>query len=224
MRTSRSGMNSPLNQATRSFVRTDMETSIERLPIQHNRRTRARHAAPPRCSLDSTLRPVGKDHRTAHRNAVFAMPNSRSHTLVSEWALAGQGRTGVPVRSRPPSRTRPAVVDTTEQHAKDATLTSGGYQTHINVVQSRVREQFGAGPGKRYPPALEYDAAVGEAERVLYTLLIEQNRHTVPVDGADHLRDLRHHLRREAEERLVQHDKTRGAPQRPCNSHLLLLT
>jgi len=106
---------------------------------------------------------------------------------------------------------------------EDATLTSGGYQTHINVVQSRVREQFGAGAGKRYPPALKYDAAVGEAERMLYTLLVEQNRHTVPVDGADHLRDLRHHLRREAEERLVQHDKTRGAHQRPCNRHLLLL-
>src|SRR5205823_14949514 len=55
---------------------------------------------------------------------------------------------------------------------------------------------------------LEHHAAIGQPQRELHVLLDEKDAHALLVADAPHeLADLLHHAWREAEERLVHHEK-----------------
>src|SRR6185503_12060251 len=71
---------------------------------------------------------------------------------------------------------------------------------------------------------LEHHAAVGEPERKLDVLLDEKNADALlAADTAHKLADFRHHARRKAEERLVDHQKLRPRHQAARDGHHLLL-
>src|SRR4029077_14319723 len=98
--------------------------------------------------------------------------------------------------------------------------------TAFEISQFHLRpvEQFGAGAGKR-DQAVDHDiAAVGELERMEGVLLDQKHGEAVlGVELSDGVEDLPHDQRRQAERRLVEHEKFWPAHQRTRDRQHLLL-
>ncbi len=70
---------------------------------------------------------------------------------------------------------------------------------------------------------LEHVAAMRDLERGVGILFRKQHHRTGAIDGRNRLEDLRHHLGREADRRLIEQEDLRLGHQGPADRHHLLL-
>src|SRR5256885_14655438 len=96
--------------------------------------------------------------------------------------------------------------------------------TEENALHRRRAQELRRRAAQHGTAGLEHHAAIGEAQRELDLLLDEKNADALlAADAAHQLGDFLNHARREAEERLVDHQELRPRHQSACNRHQLLL-
>src|SRR3954454_22382400 len=88
-----------------------------------------------------------------------------------------------------------------------------------------IGEQLGAGAGEAVAAGRQYEAAVGDRQRLAGILLDHQNADAGRIDGQDALEDLVHIERRQPGRRLVEQQELGPGHQRAADrNHLALAT
>src|SRR5690606_6998498 len=179
-------------------------------------------------------------HRSAARSeaATFPTPSatagknccSFTHSYVEFLPTCPEGWClGVPfglaIRRRPGSRARggalrPAPLRLPAPVAFDRRLL---LHAQIHLPHVLVGRQLRGCSLQHDAPRLQHVTVFRHLQRQAGVLFHQQNRRALPVDLAEHVRDLVHEPRRQSHRRLVQQQQPRAPQERPSNRQHLLL-
>src|SRR3990167_4708496 len=193
------------------------------------RSARTRMSSMPAFSEATSKRTARRKRNTRSRTALASSQPRRNTSRAAK--RLGRNAATLATKTRPGSRTagessiKSQTYSNTQRRAPQARVPRREASVaEENPLHVRRAEQCTRGSLEDGPPRFEHVAPVRQAKCQLHVLLDEDHRDAaLAVDGADDFRDLLHHARRQAEERLVDHEQRGARHEASRDGHHLLL-